>query len=382
MKRSLCLLLCCLMLLSITACGGRSAEGLTDLTAPDTRITSDAVTEQVPPLQEDDSRPYAEITDKVFYMFEGESRPLNYVVCVLDDATKSIDWSASNDCVTVEDGMVYARKEGYSVVSGGGESSCVVRVLPKDLPTLRLEVGGTPITSKEVYVDCRVSMDTTNEEFCFENVKAGIRLRGNSTSSKPKQPFRIKFDSKRNLLGMNEGAKCKSWVLLAEWYDASMLHNSTCLSLASVILNEYTSDWRYVNVYLDGVYQGVYLLAEQSQINEYRVDIEEAGADTDNIRSGYLFEQENGSEDPFLTINVQSYQYTNFLGEAYVPHVKQFHFELMTPPPGRRHLPSAISKMCLMPSTWQPTKVATWPSTKTGIWFPRMPKPPRRPFAL
>ena len=324
MKRILCLGLCILMLTSLVACNRQSADAPPDTTAPHT-----ASTKAPPPVPEEPRpSPFAEITDDVFYMFEGEMRMLNFTVFTPENAEGSVNWSSTGDCVIVEHGVVYAQREGYSIVSGGGESACVVRVLPKKLPVLKLDVGGEPITSKEAYVDCRVSMSASNEDYCFENAAAGIRLRGNSTLSKPKKPFRIKFDSKRNLLGMNEGAECKSWVLLAEWYDASMLHNSTSLSLASVILEEYTSDWRYVNVYLDGVYQGVYLLAEQSQINKNRIDIEEAGADTKEIRSGYLFEQENGTEDPFLTIDVQAYQYTNFLGEKYVPHVQYFHFEL------------------------------------------------------
>ena len=348
MKRILCLLLCLLMLISLIACNRQPANDSIDTTAADTESANDSIdttaadTESAndsidttvpdieqPPVQEGtDPCPVAEITDGVFYMFEGETRLLNFSVYTPEDANGEVNWSSSSNCVTVDNGTVYAKKEGYSVVSGGGNSVCVVRVLPKTLPVLNLDVGGASITSKETYVDCRVSLNSSNSDYCFKNATAGIRLRGNSTSKKPKKPYRIKFDSKRNMLGMNDGAKCKSWVLLAEWFDASMLHNSTSLSLASAILTEYTSDWRYVNVYIDDVYQGVYLLAEQSQINEHRVDIEEAGADTKDIRSGYLFEQENGSEDPFLTIDVQSYQYTNFLGEQYVPHVQLFHYEL------------------------------------------------------
>ena len=36
-----------------------------------------------------------------------------------------------------------------------------------------------------------------------------------------KKAFRIKFDQKQKMLGLNDDAKCKSWVLLAEYYDYS-----------------------------------------------------------------------------------------------------------------------------------------------------------------
>ncbi len=275
--------------------------------------SSQAVPEEapVPPA------PIAEIADGIFYMFEGEMRRLNYTVHTPEGAEGEVTWQASGDCVTVEDGVVYAQKEGFSILSGGGESTAVVRVLPREMPTLSVETDGTPITSKELYVDCRLTMEASNPAYEFDGLRGGIRLRGNSTSSRPKKPYRIKFDSKQNLLGMNEGEAFKSWVLLAEWFDASMLHNSTSLGLASAIITEYTSDWRYVNLYLDGVHQGVYLLAEQSQINENRVDIEEAGKDSASIHSGYLFEQEAGSNNPDFLLEFSGYSFKNFLGKKF-----------------------------------------------------------------
>ncbi|MBQ8213982.1 MAG: CotH kinase family protein [Clostridia bacterium] len=321
MKRVFCLLLCLLTVLFCGACNTRS-----ELEEPDTSGYTEDTAAALPPTGSN-KVPTAEIVDGIFYMFEGEMRRLNYTVHTPEGAEGEVEWASSSDSVLVENGIVYAKKEGYAIVSGGGERNCVVRVLPKTLPILNINTNGVAITSKENYVDCRVDLSTSNADYCFEGARGGIRIRGNSTSSRPKKPYRIKFDSKRNLLGMNEDAECKSWVLLAEWYDASMLHNSASLSLASVILTEYTSDWRNVNVYINGEYQGVYLLAEQSQINEYRIDIEEAGADSSEIRSGYLFEQEASSTNPLLTLDVQAYKYTNFLG-TYKPHTRYFKWEL------------------------------------------------------
>ena len=321
MKRILCFLLCLVTLLLTAACGG--TEPLPEET------TAEQTTEAPPPAQEPAvQNPTAEITDGVFYMFEGEARELSYTVNTPEGAVGEVQWSVSDsNLARVENGVVYALREGFCEISGGGESRCIVRILSKTIPVLHIDTSGVAIKSKDVYVDCTVALSSTNEAFCFEGATAGIRLRGNSTSSKPKKPYRIKFESKRNLLGLNEGEAFKSWVLLAEWYDSSMLHNSTSLSLATVILTEYTSDWRYVNVYLNGEHQGVYLLAEQSQIAENRVDIEEAGADTDAIRSGYLFEQEASATAPLLTLDVRKYQYTNFLG-TYTPHTQYFKWEL------------------------------------------------------
>ena len=311
MKRILSLLLCLATLFLAVSCG--ESEPLPEET------TAEQTTEAPPPAQEPSvPAPTAEITDGIFYMFEGEMRELSYTVNTPEGAVGEVQWSVSDsNLARVENGSVYALREGFCEISGGGTRTCVVRILPKDIPTLSVNTNGVAVTSKEDYVKCSVGLSSSNADFCFADAAAGIRVRGNSTSGRPKKPYRIKFDTKRNLLGLNEGSEFKSWVLLAEWFDASMLHNSTSLSLASVILTEYTSDWRYVNLYLNGEHKGVYLLAEQSQIAKDRVDIEEAGADTTELWSGYLFEQEAGSSDPTFVLDCTKYSFKNFLGEKY-----------------------------------------------------------------
>ena len=211
MKRVFCLLLCLFTVLSCVACNTQS-EPEPPETSGYTEDTTTALSPTVP--DEAPKVPTAEIADGIFYMFEGEMRRLNYTVQTPDGAEGDVKWSASGDCVTLEDGVVYAKKEGFSILSGGGESTSIVRVLPKELPVINIDTSGVAITSKELYVDCRVNLSTSNADYCFEGARGGIRIRGNSTSSRPKKPYRIKFDSKRNLLGMNEGEEFKKLIKL------------------------------------------------------------------------------------------------------------------------------------------------------------------------
>ena len=227
------------------------------------------------------------IKDPCIYIFVGSSYSLNYTFAETDGTKENkVNWYSSTDCVSIDDnGTVTATKEGYSIVSGNGGNGCMVCIIPKKMPSLSVNTENVAIDSKETYTSCTVDLNTENSEYNFNGVSAGIRLRGNSTLKTslgeiPKKPYRIKFDSKRNVLGMNGGAECKSWVLLAEYYDDSLVRNALCLSLASMMLEEYSSDWRYVNVYINGEHNGVYVLCEQSQINKNRINIEEAGADS------------------------------------------------------------------------------------------------------
>ncbi|MCH5161995.1 MAG: CotH kinase family protein [Clostridiales bacterium] len=102
----------------------------------------------------------------------------------------------------------------------------------------------------------------------LDGVEASVKARGNYTLNYPKKPIRIKFNKKQSVLGLNDGTKFKSWVLLADWKDLSMSNNATALYLAKSILGEdgyYSSDYRFVDVYLNGQYWGVYLLVEQQE---------------------------------------------------------------------------------------------------------------------
>lgn len=276
-------------ILPICACsssnnGNSAATGTGDKPVNDT--TPEITTTETPAANVD-------IKNEAIYIMAGETYELGYEV---DNKAGKVEWSSSTDCATVENGVVTAVKEGYSRVSANGGDSVLIVVLPKTMASISVNTNGQNLIDRETYVSCKVSVNSENKDYSMKNESAGIRYRGNSTFyTPPKKPYRLKFDSKVNLLGMNEGAECKSWVLLAEAYDDSYMRDAVAYSLAASITGQYASDFRYVKLYLNGKYMGIFLLAEQTQINSERIDIEEAGKDTANLASGYLFEI-NGSD--------------------------------------------------------------------------------------
>ncbi len=292
-KRLIALTLIILTLFPLVACTGNKGNLQTDVPSTD---TTDIFSPNNPQL--DFGGPKVTIKNDCVYLMVGDSYQLGYTIDDSIAKTDTIVWNSSNDSVSIIDGLITAKKEGYSYVSANGGNECLICIIPKNMAKLTIDTNNTPINSKDVYTNCKVSMNTDNPDFCFTDATAGIRIRGNSTAGYAKKPFRIKFNSKRNLLGMNSGAECKSWVLLAEWLDDSFLRNTMALSMASMMLGEYHSDWRYVSVTINGSFEGVYVLAEQSQINENRIDIEEAGAQSNSLMSGYLYELD--SSGPFV----------------------------------------------------------------------------------
>lgn len=307
MKRVICLLLAIMMLLTLFSCAPNDLPLPEESESQTTKATEKAETTE--PLYA-----VAEIQQPALTLFVGDSFELDYET----HGEGTVRWYSTNACVEVEDGVVVAKAEGSAIVGGGGERLCRVRVLSETMPILHVQANGVAIKSKEEYVPCRISLDAENDQHDLTDLSAGIRVRGNSTSRRPKKPYRIKFDSKQNLLGMNNGAECKSWVLLAEYQDDSMVRTSSCLSLAEMILSEYSSDWRYVSLYIDGEYAGVYSLCEQSQINENRIDIEEAGAESDALASGYLFELDaSPPHDGKISVSYLGFDITDLEGKEY-----------------------------------------------------------------
>lgn len=131
------------------------------------------------------------------------------------------------------------------------------------------------ITSKEEYIEnTLISILQTDiiDEFCeITNVKG----RGNSTWAAPKKPYAIKFNKKKSLLSLPED---KSWVLLANYYDPTLLRNDLALFLGDEMsLLDWTPHFQHVDIVLNGEYKGIYQVGEKYKISKNRVNVGEDG---------------------------------------------------------------------------------------------------------
>lgn len=164
--------------------------------------------------------------------------------------------------VTAEDGT----KTNYTVT--------VANHLPR-LPSVYINTaGGAPIVDKENYVTSTIKIEDLDTYFSnkFSVTTLGrVKGRGNSTWAKPKKPYRIKLDNKASLLGMNSH---KDWVLLADYFDKTLLRNITAFELSRIAEMSWTPTSISVEFYLNGKYQGVYALTEQVKVSEERFDID------------------------------------------------------------------------------------------------------------
>ncbi|WP_331353427.1 CotH kinase family protein [Cellvibrio sp. UBA7671] len=181
--------------------------------------------------------------------------------------------------------------------SSFSSSSSVVSSMPADfpvgvvdaLPVLKITTAGSaPILSKETYVNG--NFELTGVGMAPVDGALEIRGRGNSTWSWVKKPYRLKLANSTEMLGMPAS---KHWVLLANYADKTLMRNDIAFMLSRHLGMEYTVRNQYVEVTLNGAYQGVYQLVEHIRVGKDRVNIPElkvADTDAEKITGGYLME--------------------------------------------------------------------------------------------
>ena len=166
---------------------------------------------------------------------------------------------------------------------------------------------GTPITSED-YVSASFKLDPN---FQFDGAvletTGSIRGRGNSTWGMAKKPYRITFDSKTSLFNM---AEHKSWVLLANYADKTLMRNYLAYRLGDKIEMPFAPSYHFVEVFLNGQHQGNYMLSDQVQVASTRVNVPELDPSDngdDVITGGYLLEIDkrilDAKDEPYFESN-------------------------------------------------------------------------------
>ncbi len=161
-----------------------------------------------------------------------------------------------------------------------------------DLPTLYIEtVNGQTIPPKtEDYIKATLRLVDENGVTVYENVN--IRGRGNSTWNMPKKPYKIKFESKTEFLGPDR-AKAKSWTLLANYADKTLMRNALAAEIASFAGQPFAAAAKFVDLVLNGEYRGNYQISDQMEVRKKRVEIteqDEVPAEGADISGGYFLE--------------------------------------------------------------------------------------------
>ena len=185
-----------------------------------------------------------------------------------------------------------------------------------NLPSVSVNLG----LSEANFADFKnkLKIDATlsvfSEDKPLADVSLTIKGRGNSSwFNAPKKSYTIKFEKKQEFLGF---ASNKSFALIANYFDKTLLRNITAYSLAKKVFTKmsWAPSAKTVHLFIDGVYQGLYSAVETVKIAKNRVNIPDI--------SDFVSSQETTKFEDYgfiLEVNERQDEDFNFISEKKVP---------------------------------------------------------------
>jgi len=131
------------------------------------------------------------------------------------------------------------------------------------------------------------------DDYTDYNGLIGIEVRGQSSQMFPKKSYGFETrdqsgaDIKVPLMGMPAES---DWVLYAPFTDKTMVRNALTFELCREMGN-YCTRTQYCELFLNGVYEGIYILMEKIKRDEFRVNINKLKPDEtsgDDLTGGYI----------------------------------------------------------------------------------------------
>ena len=154
-------------------------------------------------------------------------------------------------------------------------------------------------------VSGKITVTNAGEYNTTKELDATMKVRGNQTAGFDKKGLQIKFDKKQNLLGLNggpDGKGFKKWVLLADAKDTTISRSALGLSMSKGVIAEDSNAWSVnytpVSVYLNNQYWGMYMLADQKEVKDGRIKLDEPIIEQTNPETG------KKEEIPIMTTDI------------------------------------------------------------------------------
>lgn len=158
------------------------------------------------------------------------------------------------------------------------------------VPQIRITTengNGNELQKEDGYQNASVSITDTDGTVLEDDCT--IKIRGNTTALSwiTKKGYNFKFSKKKDVLGMGKG---KKWALVANVFDPSLLRNYLAFSLGKELGLDYTSEFKIVEMWMDGSFRGCYMLFEPVQEGTDRVDID---IESNEGKKDFLLEYES-----------------------------------------------------------------------------------------
>ena len=154
-------------------------------------------------------------------------------------------------------------------------------LIQSDLPSINI-VSQEDI-NRDSYVDCQFELFSEDPDDSVALMNARIKFRGH-TNAKPKIPkkgYRIELTEEKSLLGLN---KDDDWHLLAMYFDFPRMRIKASFelwnSLKDINPTAVLPDTKYVRLFINGEFMGLYLLMER--IDQGLFDLDDAQNNNDS----------------------------------------------------------------------------------------------------
>lgn len=151
-----------------------------------------------------------------------------------------------------------------------GEAKEEVTVVKVEVPVMKIQLNG--VTLKEVHENGKEVKYKGNKVFLngeeFDDVE--FKGRGNFSWAADKKSYRLKFESKVDLLGLG---KAKKWALVANSVDDSLMRNDLAQHLMGMIVDDYPFEGGFVDLIIDDEKLGLYYLIKTMSVAKGTVDL-------------------------------------------------------------------------------------------------------------
>ena len=283
-------------------------------------------------VEDKEYRP-VEVSETGCIVFVPREADLKNLVASFDSEGKTVTINGvpQESGVTVNNFSSYKKGVNYSIRMENGENrEYNVKVLATRLPVVIIKTDSPEeISSKTEWRGSGIKIMGTDWKL-QDMGKSGIRGRGNWTWEKyPKKPYALKLDNAQKVLGMPPH---KRWILLAEYrgfIGNPLMFEATRRAPAL----GWAPRGEFVELVLNGKFEGLYYLCEQIKIDPNRVNIQKLKAsDTSypEVSGGYLLEYDElyDEEHKFLSsgfhLPVQIKSPGDTLPEAQFNYIRDF----------------------------------------------------------
>lgn len=192
-----------------------------------------------------------------------------------EEEGKVVPYEEAGDILTPNSGREsYAEASNHKVLIQTENRTLEAEVLQsQNMPCLWVETEEPFIeleADKEKVSAGRLTLYLPGGRKSFQGEVETMHGHGNSTWYENKKSWQIKLSEKASLLGM---APAKKWLLISNIKDPSMMRNKLFLDMAKDCGLPGALSCEWADLYVNGEYQGLYLLSEKADIAPGRLEI-------------------------------------------------------------------------------------------------------------